>query len=44
MIAFEIGDTQGKEVADILTENGYKDAAVRKDYEGRDRVVTGFKF
>ena len=44
MIAFEIGDTQGKAVADILTENGYKNAAVRKDYEGRDRVVTGFKF
>jgi release factor glutamine methyltransferase len=44
MIAFEIGDTQGEAVANILTENGYKNAAVRKDYEGRDRVVTGFKF
>ena len=44
LIAFEIGDTQGKAVADILTENGYKNAAVRKDYEGRDRVVAGFKF
>ena len=44
MIAFEIGDPQGKEVADILTENGYKAAAGRKDYDGRDRVVTGFKF
>ncbi|MBR6658289.1 MAG: peptide chain release factor N(5)-glutamine methyltransferase [Oscillospiraceae bacterium] len=43
MIAFEIGDTQGKEVLEILTENGYKNAAVIKDYEGRDRVVTGFK-
>ena len=44
MIAFEIGDTQGEAVANILTENGYKNVAVRKDYEGRDRVVTGFKF
>ncbi len=44
MIAFEIGDTQGEAVVNILTENGYKNAAVRKDYEGRDRVVTGFKF
>ena len=44
LIAFEIGDTQGEAVKNILTENGYKNAAVRKDYEGRDRVVTGFKF
>ncbi len=43
MIAFEIGDTQGKAVLEILRENGYKNAAVIKDYEGRDRVVTGFK-
>ncbi len=43
MIAFEIGDTQGKAVADILTENGYKNASVSKDYEGRDRVVSAIK-
>ena len=43
LIAFEIGDTQGKEVADILTENGYKNAGVFKDYEGRDRVVSAIK-
>ena len=43
LIAFEIGDTQGKAVADILTENGYKNAEVMKDYEGRDRVVTAIK-
>ena len=43
-LCFEIGDTQGKAVADILTENGYKNAGIMKDYEGRDRVVTGFKF
>ena len=43
IIVFEIGDAQGKAVADILTENGYKNAAVMKDYEGRDRVVTAIK-
>ena len=43
LIAFEIGDTQGKEVADILTENGYKNAGILKDYEGRDRVVSAIK-
>ena len=43
MIAFEIGDTQGKAVADILTENGYKNAGIIKDYEGRDRVVSAIK-
>ena len=44
LIAFEIGDTQGEAVMSILLENGYKNAAVRKDYEGRDRVVTAVKF
>ena len=43
VIAFEIGDTQGEAVLSILTENGYKNAAVMKDYEGRDRVVTAVK-
>lgn len=44
VIAFEIGDTQGEEVMSILSGNGYKDCGIIKDYEGRDRVVTGFKF
>ena len=43
LIAFEIGDTQGEAVKSILTENGYKNAAVIKDYENRDRVVTAIK-
>ena len=43
MIAFEIGDTQGKAVEEILLENGYKNAGILKDYEGRDRVVTAIK-
>ena len=44
LIAFEIGDTQGEEVRKILLENGYKNAAVIKDYEGRDRVVSAVKY
>ena len=44
IIVFEIGDTQGQEVKNILTENGYENAAVIKDYEGRDRVVTAIKY
>ncbi len=43
LIAFEIGDTQGEAVKNFLTENGYKNAAVIKDYENRDRVVTAIK-
>ena len=44
IIAFEIGDTQGESVLGILEENGYKNCGVLKDYEGRDRVVTGIKY
>ena len=43
LIAFEIGDTQGEAVLKILEENGYQNAGVLKDYEGRDRVVTGIR-
>ena len=43
VIAFEIGDAQGEAVKTILTENGYHNAAVMQDYEGRDRVVTAIK-
>ena len=43
VIAFEIGDTQGEAVLSILSENGYKNSAVMRDYEGRDRVVTAIK-
>ena len=44
LIVFEIGDTQGKAVKEILMENGYKDAGIIKDYEGRDRVVSAVKY
>lgn len=43
LIAFEIGDTQGEAVLDILEKNGYRNCGVLKDYEGRDRVVTGIR-
>ena len=43
LIAFEIGDTQGEAVKNILTENGYQNVGVLKDYEGRDRVATGIR-
>ena len=43
IIAFEIGDTQGEAVLSILSGNGYKNAAVIKDYEGRDRVASAVK-
>ena len=44
LIAFEIGDTQGESVLKILEDNGYKNCGVLKDYEGRDRVVTGIRY
>lgn len=43
IIAFEIGDTQGEAVKNILEGNGYKNASVMQDYEGRDRVVMAMK-
>lgn len=39
-IAFEIGNTQGREVGEILTKAGYIDVKVTKDYCGNDRVVS----
>lgn len=35
----EIGFDQGKDVSRILTENGFTDVKVHKDYCGNDRVV-----
>lgn len=42
-LAFEIGDTQGREVETILKENGYLAVSVWEDYAGLDRIVTGIK-
>lgn len=39
----EIGFDQGKDVSRILTENGFTDVKVHKDYCGNDRVVSAAK-
>jgi release factor glutamine methyltransferase len=41
--AFEIGDTQGEAVSDIMSEAGFAEVSVALDYAGRDRVVTGVR-
>lgn len=38
-IAFEIGDTQGAAVSEILNKCGYFGVSVQKDYSGNDRVA-----
>jgi release factor glutamine methyltransferase len=38
---FEIGDTQGKQVSKIMSDNGFINIRVEKDLRGKDRVVTG---
>ena len=42
LLAYEIGYDQGKEVSDIMRENGFTDIAIIKDLAGLDRVVTGW--
>lgn len=41
MLALEIGERQGPEVAALLEGSGYRDVAVLKDLAGRDRIVRG---
>jgi release factor glutamine methyltransferase len=41
IVALEIGDTQGRLVAALAEKAGLEDVAVRADYRGLDRVVTG---
>ncbi|CAG7839289.1 SAM-dependent methyltransferase [Clostridium novyi B str. ATCC 27606] len=41
LLAFEIGYDQGKEVKNILIENGFSNIKVIKDLAGLDRVVMG---
>jgi len=40
-LLFEIGYDQGKEVSELLKENGYDHIRIIKDLAGLDRVVTG---
>lgn len=41
ILAFEIGDTQKQEVADMMEAAGFVDVECLKDLAGRDRVVMG---
>lgn len=43
MLFFEIGYDQGKDVQQIMIENGYQEVQVVKDFAGLDRVVYGVK-
>lgn len=40
-VFFEIGNDQGKDVSDILKNDGYRGIEVIKDYAGNDRIVIG---
>ena len=42
-LLFEIGHKQGKNVAEIMTNSGFKNVEVIKDLAGLDRVVIGQK-
>lgn len=39
LLFFEINESLGKETAQLLIDSGFKDAEVRKDLSGRDRMV-----
>lgn len=41
MLAFEINEKHGKEVADLFSASGFKDVKIHKDLSGKDRMVTG---
>jgi release factor glutamine methyltransferase len=42
LVAFEIGDSQGDAVRRICTDAGFERVSMRKDYNGFERMVTGF--
>ncbi len=43
VVAVEIGETQGAQVADLFTQAGLKNVTVTQDWSGLDRVVSGKK-
>lgn len=43
MIVFEIGCTQGADVMKILERAGYKEVRLKKDYNGKNRIVSALK-
>ncbi len=40
-LIFEIGSTQGKDVAHILDQSGFKEVNIIQDFDNRDRIVLG---
>ncbi|MGD9919190.1 MAG: peptide chain release factor N(5)-glutamine methyltransferase [Paenirhodobacter sp.] len=42
-VLFEIGPTQGAAVSDLLSAQGFSEVAIRRDLDGRDRVVGAVK-
>ena len=43
ILAFEVGHDQAKDVCDIMRYNGYSKIYTKKDLQGIDRVVIGYK-
>lgn len=43
ILAYEVGHDQAKEVSGIMKNNGYTKIYTKKDIQGIDRVVIGFK-
>ncbi|MEX6588013.1 peptide chain release factor N(5)-glutamine methyltransferase [Paraclostridium bifermentans] len=43
ILAFEVGHDQAKDVCDIMKDNGYSKIYTKKDLQGIDRVVIGYK-
>lgn len=42
-VVFEIGPTQGAAVSELLAAQGFERIEIRRDLDGRDRVVIGRK-
>ena len=43
ILAYEVGHDQAQDVAMIMQNNGYTNIYTKKDIQGIDRVVIGFK-
>lgn len=41
VLAFEINERFGKDVADLFLTSGFKEIKIHKDLSGKDRIVTG---
>ena len=42
-LLYEIGCSQGEDVAELLRKEGFEDVEIRQDLAGLDRVVLGRK-